>query len=97
MMLRKVELLENAMRDAAVDVVGVARVKVSTNWNFPLPFVSQILWRAATATQAAIMDHGIVELHDACNGRHCDETPGSHWASSELWNALELCCCACSL
>ena len=77
----------------------VARVKISTSCNFPWPFASQIMWRGRQQRQRRlpVVDHGIMELHDAYSGRHFPETLGCHWASSELWNPLEPCGCACSL
>ena len=82
-MLGKVELLEIAMHDTATDVVGNAGVEVSTSWNTPWSLLPQVLRRSLQQRQCRlpIVGHSIVA-----------ETPGGHWASSEAWTPVVLCC-----
>ena len=93
LMVGKVELLEIAMRDAELDVIGLQESRSRQGRNFQRPVVSQILWRSRRQRQCWMpaMDSSVVEFHDADDGRHFSETPGGHWASSGRLNPPEFC------
>ena len=76
MMRGKVEVLEIAMHDAATDVVGLQESRSRQAGIFHGLLYSQMLWRGRQQRQRRlpVVDHGIVELHDAYNGRHYLET-----------------------
>ena len=69
-MLGKVELLEVAMCDKAMDVVGSQEPRSRQAGIFHGPLLSQILWRGRQQWQRRlpVMDHGTAGLHGAYNG-----------------------------
>ena len=90
MMIGKVELMEIAVRDAKMDVVGLQESRVSTSRTFQCPLISKdtVAQLAATATQ------------DASRGSQCRGMSRClRWTTSlrDSWLPLEFCGCARSL
>ena len=69
-MVGKVELLEIAMRDAGIDVIGLQESRSRQAGIFNGPLYRQILWRSRRQRKCWMpaVDSGVVEFRDADDG-----------------------------